>query len=219
MTSRAFPCTYMPRYLAKVPSLRRLRRRRSTAQIIHAAGTARIHIDIDIDNQLYPLVSSIDKLTATLSRSAIPSIQAPHLTSPHSAVSGTSSTPALSTSSNTPPFPLRIMNFPLAVQLLIPCILVVLYRHYTSPLRKIPAAHPLAPFTSLWIASVRWRSRENATIAQAHARLGPVVCLGPREVSVNCVRGGVRTVYAGGFEKSDERGEGNWYAFFANYGG
>lgn len=52
----------------------------------------------------------------------------------------------------------------------------------------------------------------------AHARLGPVVCLGPREVSVNCVEGGVRVVYGGGFEKGSGRG-GNWYGFFANYQG
>lgn len=42
---------------------------------------------------------------------------------------------------------------------------------------------------------------------------------------MNCVKGGIRDVYAGGFEKGrrsttkDGKGEYNWYSFFANYGG
>jgi hypothetical protein len=96
----------------------------------------------------------------------------------------------------------------------------VLYAYVCNPLRKMPAAHPLAHFTSLWILSIRWRSIENATLKEAHNRLGPIICLGPNEVSVNCVKGGVREVYVGGFEKeSSSRGGYNWYAFFSNYGG
>jgi hypothetical protein len=98
-------------------------------------------------------------------------------------------------------------------------ILHVLIKYLRNPLRKIPAAHPLAPFTSLWILYVRWRSIENATLKAAHDKHGPVVCLGPNEVSVNCVQGGIRDVYAGGFEKGEANGAFNWYAFFANYGG
>ncbi|KAF1845395.1 cytochrome P450 [Cucurbitaria berberidis CBS 394.84] len=89
-----------------------------------------------------------------------------------------------------------------------------------NPLRKVPSAHPLAHFTSLWIDSIRWRSIENATLKAAHDRLGPIVCLGPNEVSVNCVKGGIRDVYTGGFEKgSSGKGGYNWYSFFSNYGG
>lgn len=98
-------------------------------------------------------------------------------------------------------------------------LLTLLYTHTSNPLRLIPAAHPLAPWTSLWIAYIRWRGRENATLKEAHARCGPVVCLGPREVSVNCVVGGIREVYAGGFAKGEEGGGFNWYGFFGNYGG
>ena len=94
-----------------------------------------------------------------------------------------------------------------------------LYQYYTNPLRKIPAAHPLTHFTSLWINYVRWRAIENATLKAAHARLGPIVCLGPNEVSVNSVKGGIRDVYAGGFEKSNPTESFNWYSFFSNYGG
>ncbi|KNG45887.1 cytochrome P450 [Stemphylium lycopersici] len=63
-----------------------------------------------------------------------------------------------------------------------------------NPLRKVPAAHALAHFTSLWIDWVRWRSVENTTLKAAHDRLGPIVCLGPNEISVNCVKGGIREV-------------------------
>jgi hypothetical protein len=88
-----------------------------------------------------------------------------------------------------------------------------------NPLRKIPAAHPLSHVTSLWISWIRWRSIENSTLKAAHARYGPIVRLGPYEISVNCVAGGIREVYAGGFEKEDGKTGFNWYGFFANYGG
>jgi hypothetical protein len=108
--------------------------------------------------------------------------------------------------------------------LLLPPLFLVLHALTTllrNPLRRFPAAHPLAPYTSLWIAYARWRGRENATLRAAHAACGPVVCVGPREVSVNCVKGGVRDVYAGGMEKGvNGTKEGyNWYGFFANFGG
>ncbi|KAF2657933.1 cytochrome P450 monooxygenase-like protein [Lophiostoma macrostomum CBS 122681] len=105
--------------------------------------------------------------------------------------------------------------------LLLFLLLTITIKYLRNPLRKIPAAHPLAPLTPLWIHWIRWRSIENATLKSAHRRLGPVICLSPSEVSVNCVKGGVRDVYAGGFEKGAGGGEGgfNWYGFFTNFGG
>ncbi|KIW02531.1 uncharacterized protein PV09_06329 [Verruconis gallopava] len=87
----------------------------------------------------------------------------------------------------------------------------VLYPVFFSPLSRIPAAHPLARVTSLWITYIRWSRREIRTIHAAHGRLGPIILLGPREISVNCVKGGIQTVYSGGFEKGD------WYDIFANF--
>lgn len=81
-----------------------------------------------------------------------------------------------------------------------------------SPLRKIPPAHWSAPISPLWILYTRRRRNENTTIHALHQQLGPLVRLGPSEVSVNCVDGGIRTVYGGGYEK------GAWYAVFINYG-
>lgn len=107
----------------------------------------------------------------------------------------------------------------LTAAVVLPVLLALqfLVRYLRNPLRKVPAAHPLAPWTSLWIHWVRWRSVENATLKDAHDRLGPIVCLGPREISINCVKGGIRDVYTGGFEKGNAKY--NWYGFFANYGG
>jgi hypothetical protein len=114
------------------------------------------------------------------------------------------------------------MLAPMALTVILPLFFIthVLYTYIRNPLRKIPAAYPLAHFTSVWIYYVRWRSIENATLKAAHARLGPIICLGPNEISVNCVKGGIREVYAGGFEKaSSGNGGHNWYSFFTNYGG
>lgn len=111
---------------------------------------------------------------------------------------------------------------PSTIAVLVPFLLLshVLVAYLRNPLRKVPAAHPLAHFTSLWIQSVRWRSIENATLKAAHDRLGPIVCLGPEEISVNCVKGGICEVYAGGFEKGSCGKDGyNWYGFFTNYKG
>ncbi|KAI4178626.1 MAG: hypothetical protein LQ346_007378 [Caloplaca aetnensis] len=53
---------------------------------------------------------------------------------------------------------------------------------------------------------------EVQTIHEAHLKYGPIVRLAPNEISINCVDGGLRTVYAGGFEKP------YFYDQFDNYG-
>ena len=82
-----------------------------------------------------------------------------------------------------------------------------------SPLRKVPSASPLASLTPLWILYKRYKSQELATINEAHERLGPVIRLAPNEIAVNCVKGGIQSIYTGGFEKHE------WYPnAFNNYG-
>ena len=89
----------------------------------------------------------------------------------------------------------------------------LLYPVFISPLAKIPSAHFTASFCSAWILWVRYRRIENRTLLSCHERFGQVIRLGPNEVSVNCIEGGVRTIYVGGFEKPD------WYANrFGTYG-
>ncbi len=89
----------------------------------------------------------------------------------------------------------------------------VLYPAFVSPLSRIPNAHPTAPFSPAWILWTRYKMRNNRDTLAAHQRHGPIVRLAPNEVSINCVDGGIRTVYAGGFEKHD------WYPrLFPSYG-
>ncbi|GAM87864.1 hypothetical protein ANO11243_058920 [Dothideomycetidae sp. 11243] len=89
----------------------------------------------------------------------------------------------------------------------------IIYPVLLSPLAKIPSAHWSSPFSPIWILTHRHYGRENPVVHDAHERLGPLVRLGPNDISVNCVEGGIRTIYAGGWEKGD------WYSVFTNYGG
>lgn len=87
-----------------------------------------------------------------------------------------------------------------------------LYPVFLSPLSQIPNAHFTASFSSLWILRVRSKSTENHTLLSCHQKYGPVIRVSPNEISINCVDNGIRTVYAGGFEKTD------WYPkSFGNY--
>lgn len=85
------------------------------------------------------------------------------------------------------------------------------YPALISPLSKIPNAHWSAPVSPLWILYKRFKRRENATLDEAHRRLGPFVRVAPNEVSVDDLES-VRTIYQGGFEKPA------WYEIFDNYG-
>lgn len=87
----------------------------------------------------------------------------------------------------------------------------IIYPTLLSPLSSIPNAHWSSPVSSLWSLWIKYKVRENRVVHAAHLKHGSVVRLGPNELSVNDV-GGLRTVYAGGFEK------GEWYSIFDNYG-
>lgn len=86
-----------------------------------------------------------------------------------------------------------------------------IYPSLVSPLSKIPNAHWSSPFSALWILWTRYKIQENRTLHAAHLKHGPVIRLAPNEISIDDVAG-LRTVYAGGFEK------GQWYSIFDNYG-
>ncbi len=89
---------------------------------------------------------------------------------------------------------------------------LVIYPAFLSPLARVPNAHWSTPFTSAWILWVRFHNRENREIHDAYLRNGPIVRLGPNEIGVNSVDGGIRNIYSGGFER------GGWYSIFDNYG-
>lgn len=87
-----------------------------------------------------------------------------------------------------------------------------IYPYFFSPLSKIPNAHLTSPITSLWISHKRKTGNEIKTIYHLHQKYGPVVRLGPHELSVNSIDG-LRTIYTGGFEKT------SWYRdIFVNFG-
>ena len=87
----------------------------------------------------------------------------------------------------------------------------IVYPTLISPLSKIPNAHWSTPISPIWILWTRYQCQENRKVHAAHLKHGSVVRLAPNELSVNDI-GGLRTVYAGGFEK------GQWYSIFDNYG-
>lgn len=96
-------------------------------------------------------------------------------------------------------------------------LLFLLYRYvlfpiFFSPLSKIPNAHFSVPILPLWIRSKRKTGPAVRTLFALHEKHGPVVRLGPNEISINSAEA-LRTVYIGGFEKQ------RWYLdAFVNYG-
>jgi hypothetical protein len=89
----------------------------------------------------------------------------------------------------------------------------ILHPGFISPLSRIPTAHWSARYLPLWIWHHRYHGRNNATTLAAHEACGPIVLVGPNEISINCVDNGIRTVYGGGFEKHE------WYPrLFPSYG-
>ncbi|TGO30865.1 hypothetical protein BPAE_0003g01510 [Botrytis paeoniae] len=81
-----------------------------------------------------------------------------------------------------------------------------------SPLSQIPNAHFTTPYSELWLFWHRANDTEHKARYAAHKKYGPVIRIAPRELSINCLEDGVKTVYGGGFEK------GEWYSMFLNYG-
>jgi len=77
------------------------------------------------------------------------------------------------------------------------------YRVFYSPLNSAPDAHWSVKFCGLWIWWHRVNERDAPAVQDAHVRCGPVVRLGPNEVSVNDVDGGLKPIYDGRMPKHD----------------
>ncbi|KAF7868344.1 hypothetical protein EAF04_004876 [Stromatinia cepivora] len=110
-----------------------------------------------------------------------------------------------SESKNSPPeSPFQTNNaltIPLPLFILLSCLIYRIHLAYFSRLSKIPSAHPSVPFSSFWLLLQKYKARENHARHTAHEKLGPIVRIGPKEVSVSCVENGVRTIYSGKFDK------------------
>ena len=89
----------------------------------------------------------------------------------------------------------------LSFALLILWIITSIRQNNNSGLKDIPNAHFSVPYSRLWLLSIRWRKKENRSRIHLHRRLGPVVRIGPRDVSVNCIDDGIRTIYSAKFDK------------------
>ena len=89
-----------------------------------------------------------------------------------------------------------------------------LYYGYFSSLARIPCAHRTSALTSLWILWKRHKgsAEEVAAVAAAHELYGPVVRLGPREISVRSWDVEFRRILGSKLEKP------SWYSAFTNYG-
>ncbi|MCJ1397781.1 hypothetical protein MMC11_000977 [Xylographa trunciseda] len=108
------------------------------------------------------------------------------------------------------------MTFLVLLTSVLVAILLLSTYHYIvfplliSPLSKIPNAH-LTSFLPFWVWWKRRTGFENRSIFAAHQQHGPIIRLGPTEVSVASLDG-LRQIYTGGFDKDP------WYiGEFRNY--
>lgn len=92
------------------------------------------------------------------------------------------------------------------------CILVRAVQLWRSPLFSAKDAHWSAKYTGAWIWWQRVVERDTRAVHEAHVRLGPVVRLGPNEISINDVDGGLKPIYEGRLPKT------NFYQVANSYG-
>jgi hypothetical protein len=102
--------------------------------------------------------------------------------------------------------------------LLVPAILVLLcygcfILHRLVSLRKVPAVHWSCRLASARMLWARWTNTELTFLEDAHRRLGPIVLVGPNELSVSSYQDGIRKVYDAGFSKPAA-----FYSMFNYYG-
>jgi hypothetical protein len=88
---------------------------------------------------------------------------------------------------------------------------LVIRPFFFSPLSRIPCAHFTSPLSNGWILWQRYRGRENRSIHDAHRRLGPIIRLGPAELSVNSIDA-LKVIYSDVFDRDE------FYRVFSNYG-
>jgi cytochrome P450 len=82
---------------------------------------------------------------------------------------------------------------------------------FVQPSSGIPRAHWSTPFSSLWLSYLRRGGKTGiSTVIALHKKHGPIIRLSPTELSVASLEG-LRTIYAGAFEKS------TFYSQLANY--
>ncbi|GAB0139987.1 hypothetical protein EsHS_00000625 [Epichloe bromicola] len=91
---------------------------------------------------------------------------------------------------------------------------LLLHPVFLSPLSRVPAAHPLASFSTIWIQWHRWRGSDFDAVAAAFDRKGPYVRIGPGEIATNS-KDGFECVYGVGKRNLDKY---KTYDYFMNHG-
>lgn len=87
-------------------------------------------------------------------------------------------------------------------------------RFLKDPLASAKKAHWSAPYTGLWIWWQHIHDRSAEVVHQMHLRHGPVIRLGPSELSVCCVDGGIDVIY--GFREAMPKTD--WYQVANSHG-
>jgi hypothetical protein len=89
---------------------------------------------------------------------------------------------------------------------------IIVRPFWNSSLDQIPNAHFTSPVSYLWILWIRFWDQERLVVNEAHLKHGPIVRLGPKDLSVSCYDNGIRVIYGGGFDKHE------FYNFYLYYG-
>ena len=110
-----------------------------------------------------------------------------------------------------------IIMLSLAILGLFAILLLLLYRYiihpsFISPLSKIPCAHLTSSIIPIQVWSREIMSPNTHGVYAAHRKRGPVLRLGPNEISCASATA-LRTIYQGGFEKDRM-----YEDFFVNFG-
>ena len=87
-----------------------------------------------------------------------------------------------------------------------------LHRKFAGGLSRIPPAHWTCSFSPFWILWHRYHGTELKAVLTAHKKLGKIVRVAPREISISDYETGVSQVYNAGFEKP------HYFDFFQYYG-
>ncbi|WEW61340.1 hypothetical protein PRK78_006830 [Emydomyces testavorans] len=89
----------------------------------------------------------------------------------------------------------------------------LIYPNFLSPLSRVPNAHWSSATAPIWILKTRFKGQELQTLTKLHQKLGPIIRLGPKDLSISQYKGGIQPVYGGvGFDKSQ------YYNFYNYYG-
>ncbi|KAH9232506.1 hypothetical protein K456DRAFT_1838733 [Colletotrichum gloeosporioides 23] len=86
------------------------------------------------------------------------------------------------------------------------------YQFFLTPLAKIPAPHWSCHVAPFWYWWAQLSHNENRLVYDAHMQKGNALRLSPGTLSLNCFDGGLKSIYLGGFPKTEY-----YFRGFANY--